>query len=278
MLSIYNFIFYTLFLSIHIFCKDIFNEKKLETINDLYSKKQYEDVIDICTNILKAKQLNYTDEINLLITLGDSYFENNEKKKCIEVYKLLLNKYNDFEDKEYVLYRLCWASFKRMPRCPYVDLSLCYDLLYYANYSKKYIKNNNYLKEIHNMIDEANEIIEEAKFNDIKFFFEYELYNSAIMYINNFIKETTNKKYINECSIILAKSLYENIKKEIIKIKYLKKNKNSKNIELEKKYYENIIKYINNIRDIDSNNLDKETNIEIDNIFDNSKALLFSIY
>ena len=257
---------------------DEINEKKFDIINTLYNKKEYDQVIELCISLLKTRKLNYLDEINILITLGDAYFDNNEKKSCIETYKLLLNKYKDFDDKEYVLYKLCCCAYKRMPKCPYVDLDLCNDVIYYGNYSKKHIKNNEYLKEINKMIFEALAIIEESKVDEIKFFYDNKLYNSAILYIDDFMDNCNNKDHFNYINLIKAKSLYEQIILEIEKIKLYRINKVKTNENLEKKYFDNILKYLQTIKNISSTNLTDETNNQIDDIILKSEEMFLTVF
>jgi len=253
-------------------------DKKFEIIDDLYSRKDYEQIIEFCISLLKSRKLNYLDEINILITLGDAYFDNNEKKRCIETYKLLLNKYKNFDDKDYVLYKLCCCAYKRMPKCPYVDLDLCNDVIYYGNYSKKHIKNEEYLNEINKMIFEAIAIIEESKVDEIKFFYENKLYNSAVSYVDDFIDNCNNKEYFNYINLIKAKSLFEQIKLEIEKVNIFRKNKIKSNVDLEKKYFENIIKYLDNIKNISSSNLTDETNSQIDDILLKSEDMFLTVF
>lgn len=258
--------------------KEDINKKKFEIIDNLYSKKNYDQVIEFCISLLKTRKLNYLDEINILINLGDAYFDNNEKKRAIETYKLLLNKYKVFEDKDYVLYKLCCCAYKRMPKCPYVDLDLCNDVIYYGNYSKKHIKNEEYLNEINKMIFEAIAIIEESKVDEINFFYENKLYNSAVSYIDDFIDNCNNKEYFNYINLIKAKCLFEQIKLEIEKIKIFRKNKLKSNNDLERKYFENTLKYLNDIRNISSSNLKDETNIQIDDILLKSEDMFLTVF
>ena len=258
--------------------KNINSEKKFEIIETLYSKKEYDQVIEICISLLRTRKMTYLDEISILITLGDVYFDNNQKKKCIETYKLLLNKYKNFDDKDYVLYKLCCCAYKRMPKCPNVDLDLCKDVIYYCNYSKKYIKDEEYLKEINKMTLEALNIIEEFKLNEIKFFYENKLYNSAVLYIDDFINDCNNKEYYNYINLIKAQCLFEQIKLEIEKVKLCRINTIKSKQDLEKKYFENILKYLKNIRNISLKNLTNETNNQIDDILFKSEDMFLTVF
>ena len=278
-------IFRVLYISIittycfHIFSENIEeNNNNFEILETLYSKNKYDKVIEICIDLLKSRKLSYSDEIYILTTLGDAYFDNNEKKNSIETYKLLLNKYKNFENKDYVLYRLCCCAYKRMPRCSNVDLDLCKDVIYYCNYSKKYIKDEEYLKEINKMIFEAICIIEESKMNEIKFFYDNKLYISALTYIKDFIENYNNRNYINEINLMKAKCLYEQIKLEVEKVKTIRKNKMKNNNDLEKKYFENIIKYLQDIRNISTNNLKDYINNQIDDILLKSEEVFLTVF
>ena len=258
--------------------KEVLKEDNLEIIDNLYSKNNYEKVIELCIKLLKTRKLSYSDEVNILITLGDAYFDNNEKKNCIETYKLLLNKYKNFDNKDYVLYKLCCCAYKRMPKCPYVDLDLCKDVIYYGNYSKKHIKNEDYLNEINKMIFEAIDIIEESKINEINFFYENQLYSSALIYIEDFIENSNNRQNINYINLMKAKCLFEQIKLEVQKVKVIRKNKIKNDNDLEKKYFDNIMKYLQDIRNISTTNLTDDINNQIDDILLKSEDDFLSVF
>ena len=163
----------------------------------LENKKKYFEIIEICTNILSRWNIEYYNEIDILIILGNAYFASGNNRKSIDVYRTILNKYGNFEGMNEVLYNLCSAIHKIMPKNPDVDLENCRKMVNYGNYALAKITNIDYSKNIKLMINEAKELIEEKDFNDIKFYYENKLYEPALYCCNKFLETYDDDKYYN---------------------------------------------------------------------------------
>lgn len=266
-LTKYMFLFFRLLISIFGFvisssslfpASENANVKNVENINELGNKffeyldqlkkeKKYSDIIDICVPILNAGNIEYYDEIDILIILGDAYFLNGENKKCINIYRTLLNKYGDFDGIEDVLHNLCFAIYKIMPKSYKVDLEYCKKMINYGNYSLSKIKKIEYLSHIRSMISEAEKLIELKEFNDIRFFYKNRLYDSALFCCNKFLDAHFIGENQKLAVFYKVKILYKLLVKHITFFKKI--NKNVEPTILEEMYLK-IIKYYEEMNNV----------------------------
>lgn len=227
--------------------KSKFDDSFFDNLDLLENNGKYSEVIDVCLNILNRQDIEYYNEIDILIRLGDAYFASGNNKKAIEVYMLLLNKYVDFNGLEDVLYNLCCAVYRLMPKNPNVDLEYCEKMINYGNYSLSKIKKIEYSDSIRSMIDEAKDLIELKEFNDIKFFYENEIFPPALHCCNKFLETYNDDKYRNLVISYKIDILY-NLAVKLIS--FLKMAKKSVCHDVLRETYDKIIGYYNELKSI----------------------------
>ena len=206
--------------------EECFSGKK---INELLKKEEYDDVISICTEILRTENLQQDEEVYILSTLGEAYEKNGNINKSILALKLLINKYDAFENKEDIMYKLCLNMYSVMPKRHEIDLEKCKDFISYACYCENSLINSERKKKIKEMKEEAQKLIEQKKISDILFYYENKLYKPAIYCCDAFLENNNSYQYIYDVALVKAKSLFHEEKKLIDKFKKL----TSKNVRKE---------------------------------------------
>ena len=226
-----------------------FDDKFFDNLDLLEKKRKYSEVIEICLNILNSRDIEYYNEIDVLIRLGDAYFASGSNKKAIEAYMILLNKYVDFNGLDDVLYNLCSSVYRLMPKNPDVDLEYCKRMINYGNYSLSKIKKMEYSERIRSMISDANELIELKEFNDIKFFYENEMYSPALYCCNKFLETYSDDKYRNLAISYKLDILY-NLAVNLIK--FFKMARKSVCNDVLSETYDKIIGYYDELKGINA--------------------------
>ena len=215
-------------------------ENIMNNLTLLNTKKQFNKIIEICKTILSNENIETKFKVEILEILANTYFSKGENKRAIELYKNILNNYKEIENKNNILFNMCCAIYKLMPKRPEVDLDYCHKLINHGIYSLEYIDNKEQIKNIENMMSEAYNLIETKEINDIKFFLDNNKYDSYIYLCDIFFNNYPDSEYYDNVLNIKGLSFYYNIIRYLNTIKKLKTNK-SINLNIFKEIYDKIV-------------------------------------
>ena len=214
-------VFFIFFLNVYIIGKENNIKDIIKKADSYYSQKKYEEAIDFYKEALPLA-IDIEDIIALKIKIGDCYFENKDYSASAECYKTVLWQFYTFEQKEYVIYKLCSSIFQNCPKSSEIDLTNVESLLRYIKYYKNNFSNGEYLSEILDFEKKAEELLFVNDFSNIKFYYDNKLYFSAIFCCDWFLKKYENKKdTLAEVFLYKIKSQYELSKRSV---KLIKKN------------------------------------------------------
>ncbi|MBQ2349884.1 MAG: hypothetical protein II393_01240 [Cytophagales bacterium] len=191
----------------------------------LAAKKNFDDAISTYKKAIRNCESRDTI-IDLKIKIADCSFNDREYYDSIKYYKSILKQYEYFYQKDYVVYKLC-LSLKHLADWGYErDATRMNDLINWIKYYKKNCHNNDYLEELGNIYYQGMQVIRRKDFENIKFYFDNNIFNSAIFCCEWFLKTHKNSEYTSEACWYKIKSTYLKNKKIVDKVKK-KKNKES---------------------------------------------------
>ena len=256
--------FFILFLT-SLFClTSLYADEELDIIIDmgdyLASIKNFDEAIEKYKEALRQCESRET-VIVLKIKIADCAFSDQEYLTSSRYYKSILKQYEYFPQKDYVVYKLCLALKHCVDWVWERDATKMNDLINWIKYYKKNCNNSEYLEELMPLYNEGMEILEQKDFENIKFYFDYDIFDSAIFCCEWFLKKYKNSAYRSEACWYKIKSTYLKNKSSFHKIE---KQKNKYG------YQEHILKMITEMREILSfiHSCQEDTKIYIEDIED----------
>lgn len=241
----------------------------IKKADSFYAQKKYEEAIEFYKEALHIAR-DIEEIIALKIKIGDCYFENKDFSSSVECYKMVLWQFYTFEQKEYVVYKMCLSIYQQCPKSSEIGLTKVEDLLKYIKYYKNNFSNGEYLGEILSFEQQAENMLFFNDFSNIKFYYDNKLFFSAIFCCDWFLKKYAKKDItLGEVFLYKIKSQYELCKQSA---KLIKKNDLFK-YDFFQKLRQNLILISECIKDDKIYNYKKEN---FDDLFEKCYLLLRS--
>lgn len=226
----------------------------------LASQKKFDDAIGKYKQAIRSCE-NRDTVIELKIKIADCAFNDHEYSASSKYYKSILQQYEYFYQKDYVVYKLCLALSHLADWGYERDATTMNDLINWIKYYKKNCHNSDYLEELNAIYLKGLKVLERKDFSNIKFYFDNNIFHSAIFCCEWFLKTHKNSKYSSDACWYKIKSTYLKNKRIVSKIKKVKEKENLESV---------ILNVFTDIRDILAfiQNCKNDTKLHIKNIDD----------